>query len=149
MAKIVFESLYEFERGQNPSRVLDLGRKEKMEKWLSKWIPYSKYKINPDWTIDLPVGLIIPQSRRFESFPDFIQIDVCHSDFIIRDQMLNSMVGCPRIVEGDFFVDGNKLSDLEGSPIEVHGCYYIRKNDKKFTKEEIQAICKVGENIVV
>lgn len=149
MAKIVFESLFEFERGQNPSQVLDLGRKEKMIKWLSEWIPYSRYKINNDWTIDLPGGLVISSNRRFESFPEFIKIDVCHGDFLIRDQLLNSMIGCPRIVEGDFFVDGNKLEDLDGSPEEVHGCYYIRKNKKKFTKEEIQAVCKVGENIVV
>ena len=68
---------------------------------------------------------------------------------MIRDQNLISMVGCPYVVHGDFMVDGNKLTDLKGSPNHVDGSYFIKRNKVKFTKEQIQKVCEVGEMIVV
>ena len=149
-SKIVYESLLEFRRGENPSEVLKLGKKKDVEEWLRQYIYSSAYKINTDWTIDILKDFIVPSGyNTFVEIPEFIQFNECHGDFLLRDNNLKSMEGCPRIVHGDFMVDGNKLEDLDGSPIQVDGSYYIKRNKEKFDIEQIKKICKVGERIVV
>jgi len=145
MQQLVFESLLEFQRGK-PSEALSLGKKKEVDEWIKKFIPYSKAKINSEWTIDTK-DVIVPSNRYLSEFPEYIQLNICDGDCLIRDQSLKSMIGCPRIVKGDFMVDNNKLTDLDGCPEEVEGDFFIKKNDKKFTVEEIQKVCKVGGRI--
>lgn len=145
MSKLVKESLLEFRRG-NPSEALSLGKKKEVEEWIKKFIPYSKARINSEWTIDTK-DVIVPSNRYLTEFPEYIQLNICDGDCLVRDQNLKSMVGCPRIVKGDFMVDKNKLSDLDGCPEEVGGDFFIKDNEKKFTMEEIQKVCKVGGRI--
>ena len=148
MSKLVCESLLEFQRG-NPSEALSLGKKKEVDAWLKTYVPFSRAKINSEWTIDTK-EIIIPQQRSlYNGIPEYIQFNICDGDFLLRDNQLKSMVGCPRIVKGDFMVDGNKLVDLDGCPEEVSGDFYIKKNDKKFTVDEIKKICNVGGRVVV
>jgi hypothetical protein len=151
-AKLVAESLeaiMEFQRGQNPSDVLKLGKKKELEAWLKQHIFKSAYRINSDWTVDLKRDFIIPKENFMPELPEYVQFNECFGDFLIRDQNLISMIGCPYVVHGDFMVDGNKLTDLKGSPTRVDGSYFIKRNSVKFTKEQIQKICEVGEMIIV
>ena len=147
MSKLVYESLLEFQRGK-PSEALSLGKKKEVDEWIKEFIPYSQAKINSKWMIDVK-EVIIPRNRVIGEIPEFIQFGVCQGKFLIRDNQLTSMAGCPKVVKGDFMVDGNKLVDLDGSPEEVGGDYYIRKNNEKFTVEQIEKICKVGGRIIV
>lgn len=150
-AKLVSESLesiMEFQRGRkDPSETLNLGKKKELMEWLKQFVPLSGYKINSDWTVDVR-ELIIPHTYMKE-LPEFVQFNLCRGDVLIRDQYIESLAGFPKIVKGDFFVDGNKLEDLDGCPEEVGGDFYIRKNNKKFTIDEVKALCKVGGRIVV
>ncbi len=150
MKDIFYPRLNEFERSEDPSRTLDLGRKRKVEEWINKYTKYTKYKINSDWTIDVR-ELVIPSQRYwdFKEIPEYVDFGVCHGSVIIRDQNLMSMKGLPKVVKGDFFVDNNKLEDLEGCPKQVDGDFYIRGNKEKFTVDEIKKICTVGGRIVV
>ena len=132
MKDIFYPRLNEFERSEDPSRTLDLGRKRKVEEWINKYTKYTKYKINSDWTIDVR-ELVIPSQRYwdFKEIPEYVDFGVCYGSVIIRDQNLMSMKGLPKVVKGDFFVNNNKLEDLEGCPKRSMGIFIfeeIRKN---------------------
>jgi hypothetical protein len=147
---IVRENLFEFQRGQNPSVVLALGRLAEVEKWLKQFILRNAYTINSNWEIDLKKDFIITSSMNFpEEIPEFIQFNICPGSFLIRDKKLASLRGCPRIVNKDFFVDYNKLMSLGGCPIQVDGDFYIQHNLRPFTPEEIKKICKIGGKLKV
>ena len=146
MIRLVKESLLEFQRGKDPSEILHLGKKKEIDAWIKEFIPYSKAKINSEWTIDTK-QIIIPSKKHLTEFPEYIQLNICDGDCLIRNQNLKSMVGCPKIVKGNFMVDGNKLIDLDGCPEGVDGDFFIKNNDKKFTFEEITKVCKVGGRI--
>jgi hypothetical protein len=146
--KLVLESLLEFQRGRNPSEVLSLGKKKEIDIWLKQYIPFSRARINSEWTIDTK-EVVIPQNKAIYEIPEDIQFNICSGNFFIRDNYLKSMNGCPKIVKGDFMVDGNKLVNLDGCPEEVSGDFYIKKNENKFTVDEIKKICNVGGRIVV
>ena len=146
--KLVCENIFEFQKGRDPSEVLKLGKRKEMEEWLKKFLYTSAYKINSDFTVDIKSEFISPRDSYFQHIPEFIQFNECKGDFLIRDQYLSSMRGCPRIVHGDFMVDGNKITDLEGSPTRVDGSYYIKRNNKTFDVEQIKQICEVGGRIV-
>ncbi len=145
---ILKESLLEFQRG-NPSEALALGKKKEVDAWLKKYVPFSHAKINSQWTIDTK-DVVIPRSKSlYEGIPEYIQFNICDGNFLLRDNQIKSMAGCPRVIKGDFMVDGNKLEDLDGSPEEVEGDYYIKRNNKKFTIDEVKKVCNVGGRIVV
>lgn len=146
--KLVLESLLEFQRGRNPSEILSLGKKKEIDTWLKQYVPFSQAKINSEWTIDVK-EVVIPQNKTIYEIPEYIQFNICSGKFLIRDNQLKSMVGCPKIVKGDFMMDGNKIPDLDGCPEEVNGDFYIKKNEKKFTVDEIKKVCNVGGRIVV
>ena len=146
---LVRESLLEFQRGQNPSDVLKLGKKKELDAWLRQHLYSNGYTINSDWTVDIKRDFILPKdSTMLYELPDFVQFNECFGDYLIRDQYLKSMRGAPYYVHGDFMVDGNKLEDLEGCPKKVDGNFFIKRNTVKFTKDQIKAICEVGEMIV-
>lgn len=81
------------------------------------------------------------------NFPVEIKKVVGH--FKCHDQNLTSLEGCPEIVVYDFDCSGNKLTSLEGCPKEVGWSFYIYDNTKKFTEEEVRAVCKVSGNVFV
>jgi hypothetical protein len=150
MKRIVYESLLEFQRGLDPFDALDLGRLKQIEFWLSSYHIYkANYKINSDWTIDIKRNFIIIPDQSISEIPDYIKFNECQGDFIIRDNRLLSMSGCPKIVHGDFAVNGNKLTNLFGSPTQVDGYYFIQNNDVKFTEEQIRKICNIGGKVKV
>ena len=152
-AKLVAENLeaiMEFQRGQkSPFDVLKLGKKKELEEWLHRYLYGRTYKINSDWTVDLTRDFVLPSGTYLKEFPEFVQFNECFGDFLMRDQHLEYMRGCPYLVHGDFMVDGNKIDSLEGSPIKVEGDYYIKRNKVQFTIEQIQKICEVEGHIVV
>lgn len=142
--KLVRENIFEFQRGADPSEILELGRLQKTIDWLKPYLFRSAYNINSDWTIDIKKDFIVTNSMpEFEEFPDFIRFNICYGSFINRGHKLFSMIGCPKIVYGDFFVDGNKLQVLTGCPKQVDGDFYIQDNDNKFTENEVRKICQI------
>jgi hypothetical protein len=145
---IIKESLLGFQRGK-PFETLALGKKKEVDAWLKKYVPFAHARINSQWTIDTK-DVVIPQGKTlYEGIPEYIQFNICDGNFLLRDNQIKSMTGCPKIVRGDFMVDGNKLEDLDGCPEEVKGDFFIKRNNKKFTIDEIKKICNVGGRISV
>ena len=63
---------------------------------------------------------------------------------------LTSLKGCPEKVGGSFDCGDNNLTSLEGAPKEIGGDFYCRGNKgKRFTKSDIEKVCKVGNKIYV
>jgi len=149
MKKIVSESLYEFQRGLDPMKTLKLGGKlQQIKDWLSPFLFRGQYRVNTDYTIDIIRGDFIALNYIQEGIPEYVRFHHCSGSFIIDGMGLPDMIGCPRIIEGDFSVVHNKIQDLKGSPEEVKGDYIIRGNPGGFTAEMVSKICKVGGRIV-
>ena len=69
--------------------------------------------------------------------------------FDCSSNQLTSLEGCPSEVGGNFSCRNNQLTSLEGCPSEVGGdfsCYY---NKRKFTEDEVRAVCNVKGSIYV
>ena len=70
-------------------------------------------------------------------------------DFLCDDNKLTSLEGCPKEVGGNFLCYYNNLTSLEDGPKEVGGDFWCSDNKKKFTKDEVKAICKVKGDVYV
>jgi hypothetical protein len=55
----------------------------------------------------------------------------------------------PKYVGGNFFCQCNNLTSLQGAPKHVGGHFYCYDNEKKFTEEEVRAVCDVKGNVHV
>ena len=62
---------------------------------------------------------------------------------------LTSLQGAPKYVGGYFSCHNNKLTSLQGVPKHVDGNFYCHNNIKKFTEEEVRAVCNAKGNIYV
>ena len=148
--KIIKETLLEFERGLAPKEALGLGKVVKMrQEWLSQFIFKSQYTVNSDYTIDVNGDFIITDDYNIPEFPDYIKFNICKGYLICNGRHLKSLIGCPKIVKGDFYAADNKIENLNGSPEIVEGDYYIRGNNREFTEDEIRKICEVGGKVMI
>ena len=150
MTTIVRENLFEFERGQDPRKALQIGGElEKIQKWLAPYLFKSQYKVNSDWAIDIVKGDFVAYEGNITHFPDFIQFNNCSGAFIIDSKGLNHMKGCPKRIEGDFHVSHNTITNLGGSPEYVGGDYNIKENPGNFSVSDIEKVCDVQGKILV
>ena len=69
--------------------------------------------------------------------------------FNCQKNKLASLKGCPEKIGGNFNCSGNKLTSLEGAPTKVSGDFDCSNNRKKFTKSDIEEVCKVKGSINV
>ena len=67
---------------------------------------------------------------------------------IIKEEV-NKLVPRIKICKGNFRCGNNDLNSLEGAPKYVGGIFSCRDNKKKFTKEEVMAVCEVKGDIYV
>ena len=75
--------------------------------------------------------------------------EVWDEGFFCNDNKLTSLEGAPKIAKRNFFCSNNQLTSLEGAPKEVGGSFACRNNPIKFSKEDVQKVSKVRENIHV
>ena len=88
---------------------------EEIEIWL-KAMRVSAYRINEDLSIDLYRNLSLSE-KDIEYLP--VQFGHVKGSFFCQYNGLKSLVGSPRILNGEFHCDGNLLTTLEGSPEET------------------------------
>ena len=60
---------------------------------------------------------------------------------------LKSLYGAPEYVGGDFSCRFNNIKTLDGAPKVVDGDFYCSNNPTKFTKEDVEKVCKVGGSV--
>ena len=69
--------------------------------------------------------------------------------FNCQKNKLTSLKGCPEKIGGNFNCSENKLTSLEDAPAKVGGNFDCSNNRKKFTKSDIEEVCKVKGSINV
>jgi hypothetical protein len=74
------------------------------------------------------IGDIDLSYRMLKRLPDVLPIEIVGT-FKCEYNGLDSLVGCPRIISGCFYLRGNQLRNLVGGPIEVGGNYICTDNN--------------------
>ena len=69
--------------------------------------------------------------------------------FSCSHNKLTTLEGAPKSVGGYFVCNYNKLTSLEGAPKSVDGYFVCSNNKKRFTEEDVRAVCNVEGGIYV
>ena len=70
--------------------------------------------------------------------------------FLCSRTNITSLEGAPETVGGNFWCTNNpKLTSLEGAPETVGWDFYIQDAGRKFTEEEVRAVCDVKGKVIV
>lgn len=70
--------------------------------------------------------------------------------YSVANNKLVTLEGAPEVIMDDFYCGGNQLESLDGIPKEVESSLFMRGNrGRKFTEEEIRAVCKVWGGVVL
>ena len=118
--------------------------KAEIEVWCEE-MGIRNYTINSQGEIDVD-NCVSFTGKTFKEIP--YKFGTVTNYFSLRDcKNLTSLKNCPNYITGNnmFDIDGcTKLNSLEGCPKEVGGCFYCRGCKRKFTKEEVESLCKVN-----
>ena len=74
---------------------------------------------------------------------------ICRKDVHAYFNKLSSFEGLPERIEGDLFVSDNQFTTLQYFPKYIGGDVDLRNNPKKFTEQEVRAICEVKGQVRV
>ena len=70
-------------------------------------------------------------------------------NFYCFGNQLTNLEGAPKEVGRNFYCSNNKLTSLEGAPQKVGGNFVCSNNTKRFTEEEVRAVCNVKGRVIV
>ena len=104
-----------FEQFNNEQEIHDICKKYNIE----------NYTINSDGSIDVDGGVYLSQKTLTEIPLNFNKVG---GDFLIGENRLTSLRGCPKEVGGDFSCSRNKITNLIGGPKIVGGEYFANRN---------------------
>ncbi len=104
-----------FEQFNNEQEIHDICKKYNIE----------NYTINSDGSIDVDGGVYLSQKTLTEIPLNFNKVG---GDFLIGENRLTSLRGCPKEVTGDFSCSRNKITNLIGGPKIVGGEYFVNSN---------------------
>ncbi|WP_029596551.1 hypothetical protein [Flavobacterium sp. ACAM 123] len=85
----------------------------------------TNYLINKDGTVDV-FGDVNLGSCNLNKIP--LLFNHIYGEFIVSDNFLTSLFGCPNEVGGDFSCNINQLTSLEYAPLVVGGGYRCEDN---------------------
>jgi len=131
-ARLVHQVLVErhsFTRGMDPGEAMDVGLRVKIKAWLDD-AEIKHYTINDDLTVDVD-GNVDLRNRMETEFPSHVRFGMVTEGFYCAGNSLVSLVGCPKIVGGNFNCDHNLLVSLEESPKTVVGYFSCSHNRLK------------------
>ena len=121
----------------------------RIKEWVAGFLKRTDIKKNSDGSYDVG-GDVDITDLELKSIQELgIRFGKVGGNFDCKTNQLKSLQGSPSSVDGNFDCRGNQLTSLQGSPSSVGGSFYCRGNKKKFTEEEVRAVCKVQDNIFV
>ena len=118
-----------------------------IKRWLKKY-GIKNYTINANGEVDVD-GDVNLTYRSLKKLPSYIQFGKVNGYFTCSLNKLISLKGVAKEVGGIFNCSYNKLTSLEGAPKIVIGSFDCEGNTIKFTKDDVNKICKVGKSILV
>ena len=121
--------------------------KSEIESWCEE-MGIQNYTINSQGEIDVD-GNVDLFKKDLKKLP--YKFGVVQGNFEVKmNKNLISLKNCPNIVGGYFTCrDCSQLDSLEGCPIEVGSNFWCSGCKRKFTKEEVQSLCKVKGDISI
>ena len=120
--------------------------KEEIKSWCEE-MRIRNYTINSLGEISVNGNVDLGESNFKELSYKFDRVDG-HFD-IGSNQNLTSLKNCPNYVRDSFACDFcPKLESLEGCPTKVGGDFHCYNCKRRFTKEEVESLCKVGDEII-
>lgn len=125
----------------------NLIKKWLIKRWLKKY-GITNYTINTIDEIDVD-GDVNLTYKGIKKLPSYIQFGKVNGYFTCSLNKLISLKGVAKEVGGIFNCSYNKLTLLEGAPKIVIWSFACEGNTIKFTKDDVNKICKVGINIFV
>ena len=108
---------------------------------LGHWTINDNMEVDVDGDINLCGYFFYKRSEDQIKLP--IQFGKVTGMFSISQNRLISLKGCPETVGGNFYCYDNCLTSLEYSPKYVGGNYVHGKSDIKFSRENVEKVCKV------
>lgn len=132
--------------------------KDNIKQWLKKNLDKSasKCKIskepNKDGKYEVSASGDIVFKKTATSLTNgmFIWTEIDGSFYCFYNKNIITFEGSPRVVEVDFYCyNCPKLTSLEGAPKEVGADFYCYNCGKKFTKDEVNKLCKVHGEIYI
>ena len=139
---MVCENLQSFERKKDPISSLDIGQRKIIKDWLDEK-KIENYIINEDNTIDIYNTRVDLSYEDLKILPEYIKFNRVNGHFHIDHNRLESLKGCPRIIDGDFLCDNNQLASLEYCPEFVGRDFSCYDNLVKFKEYDIRKICEL------
>ena len=117
-----------------------------IEAWCEE-MGIKRYTINDKGEIDVDTNVMLYKKDLKELPYKFGRVN---SSFDIgSNQNLTSLKNCPNYVRDSFACDFcPKLESLEGCPTKVGGDFHCYNCKRRFTKEEVESLCKVGDEII-
>lgn len=144
--KLVRESLYEFEKGQDPRSAMGIGMRDKINKWFDMvypetWQSKPNYKINNDLSIDILDNFSFPWSFQ-GPVPDFIKFGTIHGDFKVSGkENLKDLSWFPNVIKGDLDFYRNNIKPKREDILEiseVEGDIELESPEQKARREARQ-----------
>ena len=129
-------------------------KKQSYEQEIKSWceeMGIENYTINSKGEIDVD-GCVDLSKKDFEELPyKFGKITGEEGIFsLYKCKNLTSLKNCPDEVSRYFDVDNCiQLDSLEGCPKKVKTKFYCRNCKRKFSKEEVESLCKIGKGVFV
>ena len=119
--------------------------KAEIEAWCEE-VDIKNYTINSKGEIDVD-GYVNLRNKDFEELP--YKFGKVKGGFTIEGcKNLTSLKNCPDYVNASFDIDScSQLDSLEGCPKEVKENFWCTDCKRRFTKEEVESLCKVKRKI--
>lgn len=118
-----------------------------LQDWIEEFLKREDVHKNPDDSYNVD-GSVYLNKLTLQKLP--VKFNKVCGNFWCSFTRLTSLKGAPKTVGGDFWCSNNyQLTSLEGAPKKVVGYFWCSKNAKKFTKEDVKAVCDVKGDIRV
>jgi hypothetical protein len=107
------------------------------------WVKDANGCYNSDRPITWVTDLFVKDGKLLICF------NIVKCDFLLFTSKLRSLIGSPREVGGNFVCQGQFIENLEGAPEKVGGNFTLLQRYKKFTEEQVRAVCNVKGEVHV
>lgn len=151
-AKFVKDTLFEFQKGQDPRHAMNLGHHSKVKKWFeytwtNSWDPAPKWRINPnDGTIDILENFRMPWG--LDELPEFIEFGTIYGDFVVTNKRgIQNLDFFPKEIKGDLEFYGNSIKPKKEDLLKIsniHGDIELESEGQKSARLSRQRMKERG-----
>src|ERR1035437_2842030 len=133
-----------FKQSNDTLSSLNIGIEQSIKKWLTDF-GIADCFINKDHTINV-YGTVYLQDNNLVELPPYIKFNIVTGSFLIGNNKLISLIGCPNIVLEMYGCSNNMLSNLEHCPKIIGKRIFCYSNLIEFSSEYVKSVCDITED---